>query len=492
MNDNKYTGEENLETEDGDFAKLLEESSVLTDNFAVGESVHGKVVFISDDSVFMDINGKSEAVIEISEFVEKNKPADVKVGDTFDAFIVSIGGGEIRLTRTIGKSAASAQLLETAYHSSIPVEGTIIGTSKGGYRVSISDIHCFCPFSQVDIKPHSDPETLIGKRFTYRIIQYEERGKNIVLSRKALLDEKRMEREEELRKSLNVGDTVSGEIISILEFGLFVDIGGFEALVPRSEASWSRKSNLDSFPIGEKIETKVISIDWDKKRIALSIKQLLDEPWTRIGNFQIGEQYNGRVSNFIRSGAFVELEPGLEGFIPLSRMSLIKRVNKPEEVISLNSDITVKVLDINNEDKRIALELITDEPDPWQLPAGEITDTTHTAVVESVHPAGLSVRLSNGMAGFIPLGELTANKGNDVQREYPAGKEFEVAVKDFNPTGKKLILSERRVKNMKEKEEFSQYMNQSQTGSSGSTFGSLFKEKFEEMKTKTDNGEDKK
>lgn len=491
MNENKYTGDEHFDAEEGDFAKLLEESSVLTDNFSVGEKVNGKVVFISEANVFLDISGKSEAVIASSEFLEKDGSFTVEVGDTLDAFVVSIGGGEIRLTQSIGKGSASTELLETAYHSGIPVEGTIIETSKGGYTVSISDIRCFCPFSQVDTKHHADPEALIGKRFTYRIIQYEERGKNIVLSRKALLDEKRKEREEELRKNLHVGDDVSGEIISILEFGLFVDIGGFEALVPKSEVSWSRKPNLETYPVGDKINARVISIDWEKKRIALSMKQLTEEPWARIGNFQISEQYNGKVSNLIKGGAFIELEPGLEGFIPLSRMSLIKKVYKPEDVLSVGDEITVKVLNIDTEAKRISLELVTDEPDPWQLPAEEITGTTHTAIVESVRPAGLSVRLSNGMAGFIPLGELATNKTSDVQREYPAGKEFEVAVKDFNSSGKKLILSERRVKNMKEREEFSQYMNQSQTDGGGNTFGSLFKDKFAEMKTKIDNGEDK-
>jgi len=229
-----------------DFEKMLEDSLNRNDSFSPGDKVTGKVVFISEENVFVDISGKSEAVIDLSEFRDDDK-ITVSTGDEIEGYIVSTSGGEIMLTTKLGKGGIKPELIEMAYHNSIPVFGTVIGSSKGGYTVSISGTRCFCPFSQIDIKSPDDPGDIINKSFEFRIIQYGERGKNIVLSRKALLEEERNDSIIRLKKSLKIGDIINGTIISIRDFGLFIDIGGIEGLVPKSEISWSRYGSTDEF-----------------------------------------------------------------------------------------------------------------------------------------------------------------------------------------------------------------------------------------------------
>jgi small subunit ribosomal protein S1 len=484
--DEKTINKEHSENED--FEKLLEGSFIKNDNFSVGDRVEGTVVFISDENVFVDISSKSEAVIDIQEFKDANDNLTINKGDRIEAYIVSMRGGEISLSASIGRGHTSVELLNKAYSFNIPVDGTVIDLIKGGYNISVSGIICFCPHSQIDLKAPSNPDALLNKKLKFRIVEFSERGKNIVLSRRILLEEERQKLLGELKDTLKEGDTVSGKIISIQDFGLFVDIGGIEALIPKSEISWSKRPELTSFNIGDSISSKIISTNWDNEKIVLSIKSLITEPWERIEEYSIGQSVNGSVVNIIKRGAFVEIEPGLEGYIPLSRMSLIRRVNKPEEVLSLGDNVNVKIIDINTEEKKILLQLLTDEPDPWLAPTDTLLGKINIVMIESTVPSGLSVRLQNGMAGFVPAGELTIKKGADIQRAYPAGKEIKVVVKDIIIDERKLILSERRALKLKEMEEFKEYMNETPLeGGENTTLGNVFRDKFDEIKKKLNN-----
>jgi small subunit ribosomal protein S1 len=214
---------------------------------------------------------------------------------------------------------------------------------------------------------------------------------------------------------------------------------------------------------------------------------LIPEPWKRIEEYDIGQSVNGTVVNIIKKGAFVEIEPGLEGYIPLSKMSLIRRVNKPDEVLSIGDTVTIKIIAINTEEKKILLQLLTDEPDPWLSPTDALMEKINIAMIESTGSSGLSVRLQNGMAGFVPAGELTIKKGDDIQKAYPAGKEIKVAVKDIIVDERKLILSERRASKVKEMEEYKEYIEASAEGGDNTTLGNVFRDKFDEIKKKMNN-----
>ncbi len=469
------------------FESLLNESLMRQDSFSVGDEVSGKVVQLAGDSVFVDISGKSEAIMERGELADKNGNLTVKVGDTIKAYVVAMRGGEIRLTSRIGKGHANLDLIEKAKEFNIPVEGSVITIVKGGFRVSVSGIECFCPLSQMDIKSVSQPESLLHKSFAFKVTQITEHGRNIVLSRRQLLEERQREREQELRATLKEGELITGTVSSIQKFGVFLNLDGMDALIPRTEISWSRNADPAHFAVGQTLTVKVISIDWDSKKFVLSLKQATQEPWERIVNYSVGQQVTGRITNIIKSGAFFELEPGLEGFIPVSRMSLTRRVNRPEDVVSIGANATVNIVEINREARKISLELVTGETDPWQALEGSAPDSIHMATIESVRPNGLFVRLDNGMSGYIPREECAVKKGTDLQTVYTTGKEIKIAVKSIDRENKKLKGSELDAIRKEERQDYERFMSDSSapSGGQGSSFGMLFKQKFEEINKKS-------
>ena len=472
------------QNEQEDFEKLLEDSLSRKDDFTIGDEVQGKIVYVSKEYAFVDITGKSEAIIDIKEFTDDEGTVNIQVGDSVKAYIVKRQSGEILLTTTIGIGHASPELLEKAYRYTIPVQGTVIGTVKGGYQVSVSGIHCFCPISQIDLRGAGKTEDYLQKSFTFKITQFTEKGKNIILSRRALLEEKKEMREKAIFSSVKEGDVISGQIASLQNFGILVDLDGMEALIPRSEISWSRNADMEEFKPGDAITAKVLSMEEkENKRIILSLKQMQPEPWTHIGSYKSGLELDGRVTNIIKSGAFVEMEPGIEGFIPVSRMSLVKRVNRPEDVVSKGDIVSVRILEIRKEERRISLELITDEPDPWKLSQADLKGKILGATVESSRFPGLTVRLENGMQGFIPKDELISAKG-DIQNLYPTGAELRVVIKSLNQSEKKLIASERDALKEKERKEYEQFVTGNAPSESVATLGNIFKTKFDEIQKK--------
>lgn len=462
------------------FEKLLQGSFDRVDNFSVGDRVKGKIVFISSDTLFVDINGKSEAVIPSEELKDDKGILSVKKGDEIEAYVVSTSGGEITLTYGIGKGSSNPAILNTAYQNGIPVEGFVSEIQKGGFSVTVSGVKCFCPFSQIDIRHASNPEEYLKKKFQFKITQYGERGRNIILSRRVLLDEKKSLQEQKLKATLKVGDLVQGMISSIRDFGVFMDMGGVDALIPKSELSWSRKFESDKYKIGDNIKAVVISIDWDKSKISLSAKAALGDPWDS-ADFKTGDTIKGNVVNIISSGAFVELKPGIEGFIHVSKMSNVKKISKPQDVISIGDFVSAKIVSIDKGTKKISLELITDEKDPWSEWNSAEKIAVHTATVEEVKPNGISARLSSGMSGFIPKEELTGGSA-DMHKRFSAGSEIKVAVKDSDPAKKKLILSEKLALKVEERADFDKYMKDSGEAAGSSSLGALFKNKFDNIK----------
>lgn len=318
-----------------DFSRMLEESLKVKGNFAPGDKISGTIVLIDEENTFLSLTGKSEAVIDTSELRDKQGILKYKKGDRIDAWIVSMNRGETKVTMSIGRGSINSELLLTAYQALAPVEGIVTAEVKGGFNVNVSGFRCFCPYSQIDIKPAEDRSQYLNQTFSFRIIEYKENGKNIILSRRALLEEKQKLREDEARNTLKTGDRVEGTIISVKEFGIFIDLDGIEGFIPKSEISWSRNAGTSGFNSGDKITVKIIGLDWPQKKITLSLKQLTEDPWSSIDRFSEGQVINGRVSNIIQQGAFVEISNGIEGFMHISRMSAVKTIRKPEDAVKI-------------------------------------------------------------------------------------------------------------------------------------------------------------
>jgi len=467
------------DTEEEDFSKLFEKSLKVKDDFSVGDRIQGTIVQIGKEDSFLDISGKSEALIDSAELKDKNGNFIYKTGDVVTVYIVSIKRGEIKAGLKIGSAEVTPELLLTAYSNEMPIEGLVSAEVKGGYNVIISGNRCFCPYSQIDIKASDDKTKYLNKTFVFKIIEFKENGKNIILSRRVLLEDAKKENEANLRNNLKTGDTVTGTIASKHDFGIFVNFSGIEGLIPKSEISWGRSSDFSGFREGDEVRAKIIGIDWGKNKITLSLKQLMDEPWTNIKNYSENQVISCKVVNMIPQGAFVELEPGIEGFIHISKMSPTKRIKKPEDVLSRNDVVNAMILSIDRENKKISMQLMTGESDPWQAPAENIINETHKGIIESVNNSGVSLRLENGMLGFIPKNELSS--ANDMQKNYIAGKELTVTVKDMQSSNRKLILSETAARKKEELNDYNSFLKNNNEASS-SSLGNLLKDKFENLK----------
>jgi len=467
-----------------EFEKLLEESLKSRDDFNPGDRIEGTLVLIGKESSFLSISGKSEAIIDSIELKDKDDNLLYQKGDKISAYVVSTKRGEIKVTMKLGSGEINPELLRLAYQNEMDIEGTVTGEIKGGFSVNVSGFRCFCPYSQIDIKGGEDKDKYLNKSFQFRIIEYKENGRNIILSRRVLLEETQKIRENELKETLQPGNIVEGKIASIHDFGIFADLGGVEALIPRSELSWSRAADTKEFTEGKIIRAKVLTIDWKTNRITLSVKQLSEEPWNSVNKYKEGETLNGKVVNIISQGAFIELEAGIEGFIHLSRMSQTKQIRKPEDAVTKGETVNVRIISIDKDNRKIGLELITGEADPWTAANDEIRNSAQTGIIENVKNTGISIRLANGMLGFAPKGELQHH--NDLSKHYPAGKEIKVSVKDFDQQNKKLILSENGAIKKEEESEYKDFMNSSDSNT-GSSLGNLFKDKFDNIKKQVNN-----
>lgn len=465
-----------------DFASMFEESINRSDNFSPGDKVEGVIVQINDENILVDISGKSEATIDIREFINSDGELTAKVNEKINAYVVSTSHGEIQLTSSIGKGFASSETLLIAFEQKIPVQGIVSSIQKGGYKIDISNVTCFCPFSQIDIKKSDDNEFHLNKKYEFKIIEYKNNGKNIVLSRRVLLEEERKKSEELLKDKLSIGDILEVTITKIAEFGVFADVGGLDGLIPRSELSLSRSVKPGDFKIGSKHTIKIIDLNWDDKKITLSIKQTMEDPWSNISSFKNKDSINGIITNTIAKGAFVEIIPGLEGFLPVSKMSYTKKINKPEDVVSIGDKVNVKILESDIENKKMLLELLSDGADPWLSINDEFSNKSHKAIIEAIKNSGLNVRLENGIEGFIPRSELSLDRNSDIQNAYSTGNEIVLSVVELNVNNRKLIGSQKQAKEIEENKEFSKHMKDNSSSENTSNLGSMFQNVFSDIK----------
>lgn len=353
-------------TEDEDFASLLAEYEVANKGPEIGERVRGRVVSIGNDNVFVDLGGKAEGSLELEQVTDANGVVRVAVGDTLEARVVAIDDrtGLVVLRSSLGKGSEARAELEDAYKHGIPVEGLVTEVNKGGVEVQIAGTRAFCPISQLDLRFVEDAAAHVGKRYQFRITRYEG-GKrpNIVVSRKALLEEEAAERAHATRAKLEVGAVLPGTVTSLKDYGAFVDLGGLEGMIHISELGFQRVGHpSEVLGVGQAIEAQVLKIEPGKagkpEKIALSLRSLERDPWSDVADrYPEGTVAHGEVVRTEPFGAFVALAPGVEGLVHISELGAGRRVNHPREVVQLGQRVEVRVLGVDAGRRRLSLSM---------------------------------------------------------------------------------------------------------------------------------------
>ncbi len=344
-----------------DFAAMFE-ASIKAKRVSEGQTVDGRIVAIGPEVAFVDVGGKGEATIDIAELKDENGNIEVAVGDRIHAVVVSTTGG-LQLSMKLARGAATARQLEDAFRSGLPVEGKVEKEVKGGYEVRIARQRAFCPFSQIDVV-RTEPSVHIGKVYAFRIVEYKEGGKNLIVSRRALLEEQQRANAAEVRKSIVAGAVITGRVVSVREFGAFVDLGaGVQGLLHVSEMGWSRVSDPSQIvKPGDEITVKVLRIDpadaasKEKQKISLGLKQLVEDPWAKVPEkYAVGQVHTGRVTRVTDFGAFVELEPGVEALAHASTFEQMGRYGIWSRDIASGMTAAFEILSIDVEKKRIGV-----------------------------------------------------------------------------------------------------------------------------------------
>ena len=339
-----------------DFAAMFE-ASLQAKRIEQGQTIEGTIVGIGPEVAFVDVGGKGEATIDIDELENANGQLDVAVGDRIQAVVVSTRGG-LTLSRRLAQSAATRQQLENAFHSGLPVEGRVEKSVKGGYEVRVGGHRAFCPFSQIDTT-RTEPSAHEGKVYTFRITEYSEGGRNLVVSRRAILEEEQHAAAEAVRRSIVPGAVLTGRVATVREFGAFIDLGaGVQGLLHVSEIGWSRVSDPSQvLQPGEEITVKVLAVDEAAERISLGLKQLTADPWSRVETtYQVGQVVTGRVTRVAEFGAFVELEPGIEALAHVSTFEPTSQGWKAS--VAPGTSAAFEILTIDLEKKRIGVALV--------------------------------------------------------------------------------------------------------------------------------------
>jgi small subunit ribosomal protein S1 len=453
-----------------------------------GTVVKGVVVQVGDAEVFIDIGAKSEASMSRDELVDDKGQMEVKVGDTIEASVVSTRDG-IRLSRRMLKSAKSRADLRDAFGSGIPVEGRVESVRKGGFEVSLpGGVKAFCPLSQIDERRVEEPAAWVGRTLEFRIVELDDKARNVVVSRRRLLEQESAKRAEETRKRVVEGAVLKGRVVSLQSYGAFIDLGGIQGLAHVSELSHSRVSHpSEVLKPGDEVNVQVLKVDAESGKVSLGLKQLAEDPWMSVAEkVRPGERLDGKVSRVAEFGAFVEVAPGIEGLVHVSEFSPGKKSADARKLVQPGEAIRVKVLDVDPSARRISLGRVdADAPDEDV----EIVPGVYVrGKVERVEPFGIFVRLGPGMTGLVPNEEMGTTRGTDHRKDFAPGSEMEVQVLAVEEGGKRVRLSRAAALARAEREESDKFRGK--TGAGGfSTLGDAFKKGFKKRRG-TDDEED--
>lgn len=407
----------------------------------VGDKIKGEIIAIGKDTVFVDTGTKIDGVVDIEELLDAERNLNYKVGDTLELYVISIRSSGITLSRAIS-GIGSDHILEDAYEKAVPIEGKVKAQVKGGFEVELIKRRAFCPISQIDLKYVNAPEDYVGRSFEFVITEFEEGGKNVVVSRRVLLEQEQQKTRDLFYRDLVVGSMVEGRVTKLMPFGAFVELTpGVEGMVPISEMAWSRTEKVeDLLSVGQMIKAKITVVSGE--RITLSVKQVSADPWdTILERYKPGDKLRGKVMRLSNFGAFVELEPGIEGLVHISEMSYRKRVNKPEEVATPGDFVAVMVKDIDTVKKRVSLSIKEAEGDPWvdissRYPIGKVFE----GALEKKEKFGWFITLEPGVTGLLPKSRLDkAPEPGELDKLKP-GMALKIRVEEINAAERKMSL----------------------------------------------------
>jgi small subunit ribosomal protein S1 len=461
------------EFEQEDFATLFAREGARP-RLQVGQVIKGRVLQIGEETIFVDVGGKGEALIERAEFTDDEGKLTVAVGDDIEATVVSTGD-EVRLSHRLLQGIQARQGLAIAAETGLPVEGRVAAVIKGGYEVTVAGLRAFCPFSQMDLRRVEAPEALVGRVLEFRISRYSEQGRNIVLSRRALLEEQAALVAEETRKKIAVGAVLPGTVASLADFGAFIDLGGVQGLVPASEISHSRVARpAERLHVGEAVTVKVLKVDDAKGKISLSLKALEGDPWVGVADrLRERQVVRGRAARMTDFGVFVELLPGVDGLLHLTEIPR-SRHGEMKQAAQAGAELLVLITSIDGDKHRIGLALAPEDATPGaRLESGIAVGALATGTVDRIEPFGVFVRLGPGQVGLIPNAEMGTPRNTDHRRDFPPGTEVKVAVLSIEDGGKRIRLSRAQALRMEEEAETKGYMLDAsrKSGGFGMTLG---------------------
>lgn len=448
------------------FAQLFQESLTQAD-LRPGAVVKATIVAVTPDYVIVNAGLKSEASISASEFRNERGQLEAKVGDQVDVMVETLedGFGETRLSRDKAKRSEAWTALEKAYKASETVIGIITERVKGGFTVDLHSVRAFLPGSLVDVRPVRDPSYLEGKELEFKVIKMDRKRNNIVVSRRAVVQEEAGAGTAGLLENLQEGQEVTGIVKNITDYGAFIDLGGIDGLLHITDMSWKRiKHPNEMLNVGDEIKVKVLKYDRDKKRVSLGLKQLGADPWSDLTRrYPVGARLTGKVTNITDYGCFVEIEDGIEGLVHMSEMDWTNKNIHPAKVVQVGQEVEVMVLDIDEERRRISLGIKQCLANPWK--EFENTHDKNQKIkgkIRSITDFGIFVGLEGGIDGLVHLSDISWKEaGEQAVRRYKKGEEIEAIILAIDAERERISLGIKQL----ESDPFNEYAEQHPKGS---------------------------
>jgi small subunit ribosomal protein S1 len=425
---------ENQALENEKFLELFEEQ-LSSLNLQQGSIVKGTIIDVKDDYVVVDAGLKSESIIPIFEFAQgKEGQPEVQVGDVYDLFLESAenGFGETCLSREKAQKAVEWKAIEEAFESGESIKGVITDRVKGGFGIMVHSVKGFLPGSQVDVRPVKHLDSFVNQEMEFKIVKLDYKRSNIVVSRRAILEDQGSEERTKLLESLAVGKVVEGVVKNLTDYGCFVDLGGIDGLLHITDMSWKRvKHPSDLVKIGDEISVKVLSFDKEKNRVSLGLKQMQEDPWEDlIATYPVGSKVFGKVTNLTEYGCFVEIGSAIEGLVHMSEMDWTNRNVSPNKVVKVGDEVEVMILDIDKNKRRISLGLKQCMPNPWEEFDNNYTkDDKIKGTIKTITDFGVFIGLHGGIDGLIHATDLSwTESGDNIIRSLKKGEEIEAVV----------------------------------------------------------------
>lgn len=481
---NNDSPEENDEPEEN-FAEMFEAYSAgMKEDLRIGDKLKTRIIAISDSAVFVDTGTKTDGVVELEELKDENGVLPFAVGDELELFVISMDESEVRLSRAI-TGLGGLDMLKGAYSGHIPIEGRVVQTIKGGFQVDMLKRRAFCPISQIDTLFVENPELYVGKTFQFLIKKLTENGRNIVVSRRDLLEVEQQEAQQEFLQNLDMDKLYSGRVTRLMPYGAFVELSpGLEGMVHISELSWSRLEKAeDAVQPGQQIQVKVLRVEPGKKgkKISLSLKQAQGDPWDQVATtVESGQTITGKVTRCADFGAFVQIQPGIEGLVHISEMSYTQRVNKASDLVSPGQMISVVVKEIDIAKRRIGLSMRAAEGDPWQTIDQKFTNGQAVeGTVEKQERFGIFVRLEPGIVGLLPKSSISRSPSAAQIEKLKPGDAISVTIDTINAPERKVSLIPRDVEDEGQWSQFQTDSGKSSMGDLGEKLAKMLNKKEE-------------